>query len=58
LIDFIEKPPISEFTKIVLGSRQVGNMRSMDIPYVEKGKLRAFLKNPLQEKKKLGNCST
>jgi hypothetical protein len=31
------------------GTGRVGNMRSTGIPYVDKGRLRAFLKNPLQE---------
>jgi hypothetical protein len=34
---------------------RVGNTRSIGSPYMDKGRLRAFLKNSLQEK--LVNCS-
>jgi hypothetical protein len=37
------------------GTGRVGNMRSIGSPYVDKGRLRAFLKTSLQEK--LVNCS-
>jgi len=31
------------------GTRQVGNLRSIGSPYVDKGKLRAFLKTPCKK---------